>query len=90
MTEWEKKIQDKIVKVGILGLGYVGLPLAREFANAGITVLGFDIDVSKIKILNSGKSIIKHVPDAQVKKLHRAVNLAQQVTCPVLKKLMLF
>ena len=72
MTEWEKKIQDKKVKVGILGLGYVGLPLAREFANAGITVLGFDIDESKIKILNSGRSIIKHVPDAQVKKLRQS------------------
>ncbi len=63
------KVDSKKVKVGILGLGYVGLPLAREFATAGIKVLGFDIDEKKVKVLNSGKSIIKHVPHQQVKKL---------------------
>jgi UDP-N-acetyl-D-glucosamine dehydrogenase len=72
MTDWERKIQNKKVKVGILGLGYVGLPLAREFANAGITVLGFDIDENKVKVLNSGRSIIKHVPHEQVRKLRKS------------------
>jgi UDP-N-acetyl-D-glucosamine dehydrogenase len=72
MTEWEKRIQNRKVRVGILGLGYVGLPLAREFANAGIAVLGFDIDESKVKILNSGRSIIKHVPHEQVRKLRKS------------------
>src|SRR5512136_2938484 len=72
MTDWEKKVQKKKVKVGILGLGYVGLPLAREFATAGITVLGFDIDENKVKILNSGRSIIKHVPHEQVRKLRKS------------------
>ena len=52
--------------VGVLGLGYVGLPLAREFATDGIKVIGFDIDPEKVKILNSGRSIIKHVPHKQV------------------------
>ncbi|OHB54283.1 MAG: UDP-N-acetyl-D-glucosamine dehydrogenase [Planctomycetes bacterium GWF2_50_10] len=69
MKDWQKRVNEKKVKVGILGLGYVGLPLAREFATAGLSVLGFDIDENKVKILNSGKSIIKHVPHEQVKKL---------------------
>ena len=44
MKSLEQKIADRSIVVGILGLGYVGLPLAREFATAGIKVLGFDID----------------------------------------------
>ena len=67
MTEWEKRIEGKKVAVGVLGLGYVGLPLVREFTSAGLKVTGFDIDERKVKILNSGRSIIKHVPDSQVR-----------------------
>lgn len=69
MTNLERKISEKKATVGILGLGYVGLPLAREFAEAGMKVLGFDIDKKKVKTLNAGRSIIKHVPHSQVKKL---------------------
>ncbi len=69
MSSLEKKIRERKVTVGILGLGYVGLPLAREFANAGVKVLGFDIDASKVKKLNAGRSIIKHIPHSQIKKL---------------------
>jgi UDP-N-acetyl-D-glucosamine dehydrogenase len=69
MNVLEKKIRDRKAVVGILGLGYVGLPLAREFATAGIKVVGFDIDEAKIKKLNAGKSIIKHIPNSQVKKI---------------------
>jgi UDP-N-acetyl-D-glucosamine dehydrogenase len=69
MKNWKRKIEDKTVRLGILGLGYVGLPLAREFANAEIKVLGFDIDDRKVKVLNAGKSIIKNVPDSEVKKI---------------------
>ncbi len=64
-----EKIHKKTVKVGVLGLGYVGLPLAREFSLAGVDVLGFDIDDPKTKKLNSGKSILKHIPDSQVKSM---------------------
>lgn len=69
MTEWERKIKDKKVVVGVLGLGYVGLPLVREFASAGLKVVGFDIDEKKVRTLNSGRSIIKHVPHSQVKQM---------------------
>ncbi|MBN1818930.1 MAG: nucleotide sugar dehydrogenase [Sedimentisphaerales bacterium] len=67
MTKLEKKIADRKVIVGILGLGYVGLPLAREFATAGIQVVGFDIDAEKVEKINSGRSILKHVPHEEVK-----------------------
>jgi UDP-N-acetyl-D-glucosamine dehydrogenase len=69
MNAWEEKIKNKSIKVGVLGLGYVGLPLVREFASAGLNVLGFDIDEKKVKTLNAGRSIIKHVPHAQVKSI---------------------
>ena len=69
MTEWEVKIKDKKLAVGVLGLGYVGLPLVREFVSVGFKVIGFDIDAKKVNKLNSGRSIIKHVPHAQVKKM---------------------
>ena len=54
------------VSVGIIGLGYVGLPLARAFASAGTKVIGFDIDASKVTKLNSGQSYIKQIPDAVI------------------------
>jgi len=47
--------------VGIVGLGYVGLPLAREFYNGGASVLGFDINSASVKMINQGKSPIKHI-----------------------------
>ena len=63
----KKTAGKKKTRLGILGLGYVGLPLAREFASAGVEVLGFDVDEKKVKTLNSGRSIIKHVPHKMVK-----------------------
>ncbi len=69
MTDWDRKIEKKTLKVGVLGLGYVGLPLVREFTSAGLKVVGFDIDTKKVAVLNSGRSIIKHIPHSQVKKM---------------------
>ena len=69
MNSLEVKINERKATVGILGLGYVGLPLAREFATAGVKVLGFDIDESKVKKINSGKSIFKHIPHSQIKQI---------------------
>lgn len=69
MKEWESKIKDKSIVVGVLGLGYVGLPLVREFATNGIKVIGFDIDNKKVEKLNAGKSIIKHITDQTVKNI---------------------
>ena len=72
MNQWKGKIEDKKAVVGVLGLGYVGLPLAREFASAGLKVIGFDVDERKVKVLNSGRSIIKHVPNSEVRRIVKA------------------
>ena len=58
----QKKIESKTAHVGIVGLGYVGLPLAVEFAAAGFTVTGIDIDAKKIAALNRGESYIQDIP----------------------------
>jgi UDP-N-acetyl-D-glucosamine dehydrogenase len=63
-------IQSNTASVGIVGLGYVGLPLALRFAEVGIAVLGFDIDQAKVDAIHSGKTYIKHIPDAAVAKAH--------------------
>ena len=61
------KINDKSAKVGVIGLGYVGLPLAIEFTNAGYEVLGIDIDKNKVNSINSGKNYIKDVKNDVLK-----------------------
>lgn len=60
------KISDKSAIIGIVGLGYVGLPLMLSFAEAGFKVLGFDIDPEKTNFLNEGKSYIKHIGTERV------------------------
>ncbi|NLX13069.1 MAG: nucleotide sugar dehydrogenase [Phycisphaerales bacterium] len=62
-----QKIKDKKAQVGILGMGYVGLPLARTFCAAGFQTLGFDVDERKIRMLNAGKSYIKHIPSSMIR-----------------------
>ena len=54
------------MKIAVIGLGYVGLPLSFQFARSGVTVLGLDIDASKVEALNQGQSYIKHIPSASV------------------------
>jgi UDP-N-acetyl-D-glucosamine dehydrogenase len=56
------KIEGKSATVGIIGLGYVGLPLAIHFCQAGFKVIGFDLDEEKIDMLVAGQSYIRHVP----------------------------
>lgn len=56
------------LKIGIIGCGYVGLPLALSFANKGHFVLGFDTDPEKVAKLNRGESYIKHIPAAEIAK----------------------
>lgn len=55
------------MKIGIIGLGYVGLPLGLQFARSGVEVLGLDIDQKKIDVLNAGDSYIEHIPGSAVK-----------------------
>lgn len=57
----EDKIDSKELVVGVIGLGYVGLPLCLAFLNKGIKVIGFDLDATKIEMIESGRSYIKHI-----------------------------
>ncbi|MGD2246731.1 MAG: nucleotide sugar dehydrogenase [Candidatus Aminicenantes bacterium] len=57
----ENQIKNKKSIIGVIGMGYVGLPLVKTFLNKGFGVLGFDIDEKKVRMLNKGKSYIKHV-----------------------------
>ncbi|MDN0075914.1 nucleotide sugar dehydrogenase [Crenobacter sp. SG2303] len=56
-----QKVADKSAVIGIVGLGYVGLPLMLRFAEVGYKVLGFDIDQSKVDALSAGRSYIEHI-----------------------------
>jgi len=56
-----EKIDRRQARIGVIGLGYVGLPLAVEFAAAGFDVTGFDVDTAKVSDLNAGRSYILDV-----------------------------
>jgi UDP-N-acetyl-D-glucosamine dehydrogenase len=58
--------ESKNAKIGIIGLGYVGLPLAIRFSEEDFKVVGFDIDEEKVKLLNEGKSYIKHIKENNI------------------------
>jgi len=57
----QRKIKKKKAKVGIIGMGYVGIPLGLEFANKGFTVLGFDKDSKRVEDIKAGNQIMKHI-----------------------------
>jgi UDP-N-acetyl-D-glucosamine dehydrogenase len=61
-----EKIESKEALVGIIGLGYVGLPLVLRFCEMGFTVLGFDTDASKVELLSRGESYIKHIRSSRL------------------------
>jgi UDP-N-acetyl-D-glucosamine dehydrogenase len=67
--ELKDKILNKKAHIGIIGLGYVGLPLGLAFAAKGFNVLGFDLDGRKIKFLEKGQSYIKHISKEKIKKV---------------------
>jgi len=69
-----KKIESRKAVVGVIGLGYVGLPLAIEFARADFPVIGFDLDPIKVKKINAGEGYIKHIPSAAVQEIARRSN----------------
>ena len=63
-------IRTKQARVGVIGLGYVGLPLVRAFTAAGFRCLGFDVDQTKVDKLKAGQSYIKHIDSSA----HRAAD----------------
>ena len=62
----DEAIGDKSAMIGVVGLGYVGLPLISAFVTAGFRCLGFDVDPKKVETLKRGQSYIKHIPDETI------------------------
>ena len=65
--EFLDRIKAHQATIGVIGMGYVGLPLLLEFVAEGFTTIGFDIDPEKVEQLNAGKSYIKHIPSEKIK-----------------------
>jgi len=74
------------VTIAIIGLGYVGLPLALQFARSGVRVIGLDIDAKKVRALNAGRSYIKHIPAGEIKRLVRAGKFSASVNFAEIQK----
>jgi UDP-N-acetyl-D-glucosamine dehydrogenase len=75
MTDWSvallDKLQDNTARIGIVGLGYVGLPIVSRFLDVGLSVVGFDIDPGKIAALERGESYIEHIDPALIREGYR-------------------
>ncbi len=74
-SELINNLIQKKSKIGIIGLGYVGLPLSIAFSESGYKVVGFDIDYDKVNKINDGKSYINHLPNSTIKKLKKSKTL---------------
>lgn len=74
LNSFINKMNNKEAIIGIVGLGYVGLPLMLRFAEVGYRVIGIDVDEQKNELLNQGKSYIKHIPSEQVAKVKKLIN----------------
>jgi UDP-N-acetyl-D-glucosamine dehydrogenase len=75
-TSLRAKIDDRSAVIGILGMGYVGLPLALTFTERGFRVLGFDVDPVKVEQLNGGTSYIPHLDGGRIPRAVEAKRLA--------------
>jgi UDP-N-acetyl-D-glucosamine dehydrogenase len=83
----KEKIQNKTAKIGIVGLGYVGLPLAVEFGHAGFEVIGIDVQQSKVDEINKGVSYIQDIPTEQVRELVHSGKLRATTDFSVIQEL---
>ncbi|MGQ9502912.1 MAG: nucleotide sugar dehydrogenase [Anaerolineae bacterium] len=81
-----RRITDRTAHISILGLGYVGLPLAVEFARSGLQVTGIDIDADKVGALNAGQSYILDITDETVKALVTAGKLSATTDAAILQE----
>jgi len=83
----QKKIKNKSAKIAVVGLGYVGLPLAVEFANAGFDVTGIDVSADKVKKINKGQNYIDDVDGKLMKALVKSGKLKATSDYSVIKKI---
>ncbi len=75
-----KKIERKEIKIGVIGLGYVGLPVVLRFARVGFEVVGFDTDQEKVNKINKGVSYISHIPSEYIKKVLSRFSATTDIT----------
>jgi len=75
-TSLHGRLTDRTARVGVVGLGYVGLPLLVELARSGYTAVGFDLDATKVRTIGEGRSYIPDVPDHDVETLQKAGRLS--------------
>ncbi len=87
MEKIKKLIKERKAKVGIVGMGYVGLPLAMEFAKGGFSVTGFEVDAQKVRDLKAGTSYIGDVPTAEVASLAKKGLLSATLDFSLLRKM---
>ncbi len=65
------RLEQRRAVIGVIGLGYVGLPLVLRFIEEGFRVIGFDVDVAKVRLLRGGRSYIKHIDPARIRQARR-------------------
>ena len=82
-----EKIRARTARAGVVGLGYVGLPLAVEFGRAGLTTTGIDLDACKVEAITAGRSYIPDVPTSEVAALRRTGRLDATVDFAVIRDL---
>ena len=85
--ELKTRIKDRKARVGIIGMGYVGLPLAVEFAKAGFRVDGIDLDAGKVQAIKAGRSYIGDVTGAEIKGFVDSGHLSATTDFEILKKM---
>lgn len=85
MSSLIEKIMSKKARIGIIGIGYVGLPLAVEFAKSGYNVVGIDLNQEKVRRINRGENYIKDIPDSELRGLVEDKRLSATCDFSVLK-----
>ena len=83
----ERQLASRTARVGVIGLGYVGLPLAVEFARAGFSTVGVDLDARKVETIGRGESYIPDVPTADVASFVKAKKLTATTDASVIRTL---
>ena len=74
INKLKTKINNCTSTIGVIGLGYVGLPIVLRFNESGFNVIGFDVDKKKIANLKTGESYIKHISDSEIKNYKKRIS----------------